>query len=70
MCQIDIAVFGQVWTQGRDGLEPFTDFHTDHKCRNFEDVRQWAEERQIEHEDGLPSDYFLPPSGHVYSGTP
>ena len=25
----------------------FVDFNTQHVCRNFENVREWAEERQL-----------------------
>ncbi|KAL5341429.1 hypothetical protein BJX70DRAFT_358731 [Aspergillus crustosus] len=46
MCTIDIGVLGQVWIHP-DEPSPFVDFNTDHRCRNFEDVRAWAERNQL-----------------------
>ncbi|ODH42645.1 hypothetical protein ACO22_01170 [Paracoccidioides brasiliensis] len=46
MCTADIGVFGQWWIEGTG---PFIDFNTAHKCRNFEDIRKWAEKRQHEY---------------------
>jgi hypothetical protein len=44
-----------------DPNEPkaFVDFNTDHKCKNFDAIRQWAEERQIP--VNVPQDYLQPP---------
>jgi hypothetical protein len=41
------------------GPLPFPDFNTPHKCRDFEAVRKWAEERQ--QPEVLPGDYYDPP---------
>ncbi|CAK1355972.1 hypothetical protein CB0940_00363 [Cercospora beticola] len=61
MCQVDVGVLGQVWWQPKDTPvpEPFVDFNTKHVCRNFEAVRQWAEERQMPIE--TPDDFLAPP---------
>jgi len=61
MCTVDVGVLGQVWVQS-DGDEyprAFVDFNTKHTCRNFEAVRQWAEERQVPEEP--PRDFLEPP---------
>lgn len=55
MCTADTGVLGQIWIAGP---EPFVDFNTKHKCRNFEAVRQWAEDHQIH---DLPPDYLAKP---------
>ncbi|KAF2092284.1 hypothetical protein K490DRAFT_32878 [Saccharata proteae CBS 121410] len=49
MCSVDIGVMGQVWFQPNTNSPPeaFVDFNTQHKCKNFDAVRRWAEERQL-----------------------
>ncbi|KAM3418223.1 hypothetical protein BST61_g4225 [Cercospora zeina] len=61
MCQIDVGVLGQVWWQPKDSPMPeaFVDFNTKHVCKNFDAVRQWAEERQMPIE--TPDDFLAPP---------
>jgi hypothetical protein len=61
MCTIDIGVLGQVWIQSNPNEMPhaFVDFNTKHICRNFDDVRRWAEERQMP--DSVPQDFLEPP---------
>ncbi|KAK6383299.1 hypothetical protein LTR65_010284 [Meristemomyces frigidus] len=61
MCTVDIGVMGQVWFQPAmaEFPEAYVDFNTRHMCRNFEDVRQWAQEHQIS--DGMPNDFLDPP---------
>ncbi|GIZ44109.1 hypothetical protein CKM354_000731800 [Cercospora kikuchii] len=61
MCQIDIGVLGQVWWQPKDQEEPeaFVDFNTKHVCKNFDAIRQWAEERQLPVE--VPDDFLQMP---------
>jgi hypothetical protein len=46
MCNVDTGVLGQVWY---DPNEPkaFPDFNTRHKCKNYDEVRKWAEELQV-----------------------
>ena len=61
MCSVDIGVMGQVWFQPftSDFPEAYVDFNTQHVCRDFEAVRQWAEDHQIQ--DGMPEDFLEPP---------
>ena len=58
MCTVDIGVLGQVWWN-KDTPTAFPDFNTQHKCRNFDQIRQWAEEHQAPLD--LPPDYLEPP---------
>jgi hypothetical protein len=58
MCNVDIAVLGQVWWN-KDTPIAFPDFNTQHICRNYDAVRQWAEENQAP--EGEPADYLMPP---------
>ena len=58
MCNVDIGVLGQVWWNKISPIA-FPDFNTEHKCRNYAAVRQWAEEHQAPEE--LPPDYLMPP---------
>jgi hypothetical protein len=51
MCTVDVGVMGQVWIHP-DTPTPLVDFNTIHKCRNFDAVRRWVEERQV-----TPPDY-------------
>ncbi|RDW72708.1 oxidase ustYa family protein [Aspergillus mulundensis] len=52
MCTIDVGVLGQVWIHP-EHPSPFVDFNTEHVCRNFEDIRAWAEMNQLPlHEHG------------------
>ena len=45
MCKADLGVFGQVWV---DKIEqPFVDFNTKHKCKNYDVIQRKAEEFQI-----------------------
>ncbi|KAH0165131.1 hypothetical protein KCU67_g4852, partial [Aureobasidium melanogenum] len=44
MCTADTGVFGQWWVKH---IGPFVDFNTKHKCKNFEDIRVWAEMHQM-----------------------
>jgi len=69
MCTVDIGVLGQVWYHP-SAPAPFVDFNTRHKCRNFEDVRKWAEARQLPAQ--VPPDFLQPPtdSDVVFPGVP
>ncbi|KAL4734936.1 hypothetical protein BDV11DRAFT_212378 [Aspergillus similis] len=66
MCTIDVGVLGQVWIHP-DHPSPFVDFNTEHVCRNFEDIRAWAERNQLplpahgHGTDGAPADFLVPP---------
>jgi Mycotoxin biosynthesis protein UstYa len=46
MCNADTGVLGQVWY---DPASPkaFPDFHTRHKCKNYDEIRKWAEALQV-----------------------
>ncbi|KAF7194302.1 Cyclochlorotine biosynthesis protein O [Pseudocercospora fuligena] len=61
MCTVDIGVMGQIWWQpkGVNDPQPFVDFNTKHICRNFEDIRTWAKERQMP--EKVPKDFLSPP---------
>jgi len=69
MCNVDIGVLGQVWLYP-SAPEAYVDFNTRHKCRNFDAVRQWAEERQLP--EAVPADFLqLPrPGDTVYETIP
>ncbi|RDW75716.1 hypothetical protein BP5796_06537 [Coleophoma crateriformis] len=60
MCTTDVGVLGQIWF---DPEEPtaYPDFDTKHKCRNFENIRSWAEKNQA------PID---PPEGYLKTPGP
>jgi hypothetical protein len=58
MCQPDTGILGQVWWD-KSAPKAFVDFNTDHKCKNFDAIRQWAEERQIP--ETVPMDFLKPP---------
>jgi Mycotoxin biosynthesis protein UstYa len=61
MCHADVGVFGQVWYRADPNTEiaPFVDFNTKHTCRNYDDIRRWAEERQLP--EDVPDDFLRPP---------
>jgi hypothetical protein len=63
MCTADVGVFGQVWYRAapEDVPSAFVDFNTNHKCRNYEDIRKWAEERQLPEDKDAPEDFLMPP---------
>jgi hypothetical protein len=69
MCTVDVGVMGQVWIYPNTPT-PLVDFNTKHKCRNFDAVRRWAEERQVtppEYDDWLE----LPKAGdRIYDEMP
>jgi hypothetical protein len=46
MCNVDTGVLGQVWV---DTKEPtaFPVFSTKHVCKNYDDIRKWAELQQV-----------------------
>ncbi|KFY37250.1 hypothetical protein V494_04831 [Pseudogymnoascus sp. VKM F-4513 (FW-928)] len=69
MCAVDVGVMGQVWTFRKEP-SAFVDFNTEHKCRDYEAVRKWAEERQLP--EVVPPDFLVPPGAHdvVYEEIP
>jgi len=58
MCNVDIGVLGQVWWN-KNQPTAYPDFNTQHKCRNFKDVRKWAEAHQAP--KVVPPDFLIPP---------
>lgn len=72
MCTVDIGVMGQIWVQEQeaDTVRPFVDFNTLHVCRDFEEIRSWAEAHQVGVD--LPEDFIQPPSegAKIYSSIP
>ncbi|KAK7954090.1 hypothetical protein PG996_014976 [Apiospora saccharicola] len=42
MCNPDTGVLGQVWYGHPEGPQAFPDFQSRHKCKNFDDIRDWA----------------------------
>ena len=46
MCNIDTGVLGQVWTNPK-APEAFPDFNTQHKCKNYDAIKQWAIDHQV-----------------------
>ncbi|KAK1251354.1 hypothetical protein MKX07_005909 [Trichoderma sp. CBMAI-0711] len=60
----------QLWV---DTKEPtaFPVFSTKHVCKNYNDIRKWAELQQAPPPDKLPKDYLAPPkAGDVTESTP
>ncbi len=58
MSQPDTGLLGQVWWD-LEQPKAFVDFNTEHKCKNFDAIRQWAKERQIP--ETVPGDFLKPP---------
>ena len=69
MCTPDTGLLGQVWWDP-EYPQAFVDFNTEHKCKNFDAIRQWAEKRQIP--ETVPADFLLPPKDGdtIYSEIP
>ena len=75
MCTVDVGVLGQVWYQPNSSVpevEAFVDFNTVHKCRNFDDIRDWAEKHQLPDAEHTPEDFLqLPKEGDtIYHQVP
>ena len=58
MCQPDTGMLGQVWWD-KESPKAFVDFNTVHKCKDYEGIRRWAEERQLPVD--APPDYLMRP---------
>ncbi|KAJ0419645.1 hypothetical protein BJY00DRAFT_302040 [Aspergillus carlsbadensis] len=69
ICTIDTGVLGQIWLYP-EHPSPFVDFNTEHRCRNFEDIRIWAEMNQLP--ERTPVDFLKPPGvgDRVFEGVP
>lgn len=63
MCNVDTGVLGQVWVRQSNKKHPkaFPDFNTQHKCKNYDAVRVWAEAHQVPPNEELPVGYVAPP---------
>lgn len=59
MCQPDIGVLGQIW-YNKAKPQAYPDFNTLHKCKNYESIRQWAEEHQAP--VNVAGDYLAAPA--------
>ncbi|KAK3376457.1 hypothetical protein B0T24DRAFT_573178 [Lasiosphaeria ovina] len=71
MCHVETAVLGQVWYGSKEQPGAFPDFNTRHRCKNYDDVRRWAEARQEPPADALPDDYTaVPADDDVWPETP
>ncbi|KAK8045713.1 hypothetical protein PG996_013777 [Apiospora saccharicola] len=80
MCQPDTGVFGQYWVaatneigtwSGEDlGERPFVDFHTTHRCQNFEELRGWVVGHQISAEFKATAKLERRPGDRVLPGIP
>ncbi|KAK8855421.1 tat pathway signal sequence [Apiospora arundinis] len=69
MCNADTGVLGQVWYNHPEGPQAFPDFQSQHQCKNFEDIKEWAVALQAPPVEELPHDYMKPPrAGDVMPG--
>lgn len=59
MCKPDLGFLGQVW-YNTSSPSPFVDFNTQHRCRNYQSLRQWAEVRQLP--EKVAADFLQPPN--------
>ncbi|KAJ5281326.1 hypothetical protein N7478_006698 [Penicillium angulare] len=68
MCTVDTGLLGQVWIYP-DNPEPYHDFSSQHKCKNFEKIRRWAQINQLP--EDLPTDFLAPmPGDTIYQEMP
>ncbi|EAW08969.1 oxidase ustYa family protein [Aspergillus clavatus NRRL 1] len=69
MCTIDTGVLGQVWIHP-EHPEAYVDFNTQHQCKNFEIIRQYAEKNQLPAQ--IPKDFLEPPKSgdRIYEQIP
>lgn len=74
MCTPDVGVLGQVWWKpSNEGPQPFVDFNTKHRCRDFEAIRKWAKAHQLPPEEEVDMSIFyqMPkPGDTVYAEIP
>ncbi|TWU74018.1 hypothetical protein ED733_000992 [Metarhizium rileyi] len=70
MCNVDTGVLGQVWA-GSERPFPFPDFNTNHKCKNYDEIRVWAMRLQRPPNNEIPADYLAKPRpGDVLPSVP
>ncbi|KAJ5098958.1 hypothetical protein N7532_005959 [Penicillium argentinense] len=69
MCTADTGVLGQIWVYP-DNPEPYADFNSRHRCKNFDEIRQWAEDNQLP--ENLPEDFLQRPGpgDRIYKEVP
>ncbi|KAJ5135847.1 uncharacterized protein N7515_005125 [Penicillium bovifimosum] len=69
MCTVDSGVLGQIWIYP-ESPEPYVDFNTQHKCKNFDAIRSWAEANQLPEDPA--EDFLEPPSegDRIYNEMP
>lgn len=68
MCQPDMGVLGQIWWN-KAKPQAYPDFNTVHQCRDYESIRQWAQEHQAPL--NVPNDYLVVPAEeHVLESIP
>ncbi|KAJ5301974.1 hypothetical protein PENANT_c057G02157 [Penicillium antarcticum] len=69
MCTVDSGVLGQIWIYP-ENPEPYVGFNTQHRCKNFDAVRHWAEANQLPEDP--PSDFLEPPAegDRIYAKMP
>ncbi|RKF60825.1 putative tat pathway signal sequence [Erysiphe neolycopersici] len=58
MCTPNVGLLGQIWWDRR-APKAFVDFNTQHKCQNYDAIRDWAEKRQLPIK--VPNDFLQPP---------
>lgn len=59
ICTPNTGLMGQIWWDP-SSPKAFVDFNTQHKCKNFKAIREWARERQLP--ENVPRDFLQPPS--------
>lgn len=64
MCTVDTGLLGQVWWNP-EAPAAFVDFNTEHKCKNYDAIRAWAEKRQLPPPEQGPPDLLEPPKPGV-----
>ena len=62
MCDADVGLIPMYWVKRHD--HPYPDFSTYHKCRDFEAVKDWAQENQVDMGEGWKG-YLEKPDGAV-----
>ncbi|KAN0103283.1 protein of unknown function (DUF3328) domain containing protein [Hyaloscypha variabilis] len=69
MCTPDTGLLGQVWWD-KAAPKAFVDFNTEHKCKNYDAIKEWARVRQLP--AGVPDDFLKPPriGDTVYDAIP
>lgn len=63
MCNVDTGLLGQVWVYPDEPMA-FPVFNTQHVCKNYDDVREWARKLQAPPLGQTPRDYLELPDEH------